>query len=202
MFDIAFSELLLIGIVALVIIGPERLPKIARTAGSWLGKLNRYVAQVKQDIDRDMQLEELRKLQSEMKASAQKYELMAEETSQKIQKESTELNKVMQAMAATDGGLTLREYEKIKADAESGETAAAEAPEAIAPAGAVPADGTVADGAATEVAETSASPGASQPDPAPAPPSANDPAAPYTSDLFEEIRADDMTPADPTRKPA
>jgi sec-independent protein translocase protein TatB len=201
MFDIAFSELLLIGIVALVIIGPERLPKIARTAGSWLGKLNRYVAQVKQDIDRDMQLEELRKLQSEMKASAQKYELMAEETSQKIQKESTELNKVMQAMAATDGGLTLREYEKIKADAAS-EDALAESPETIAPAGAAPTDGAVADGTAAEVAETSASPGANQPDPAPASPSANDPAAPYTSDLFEEIRADDMTPADPARKPA
>jgi len=91
MFDIAFSELLLIGIVALIVIGPERLPKVARTAGTWLGKLNRYVAQVKQDIDRDMQLEELRKLQAEMKASAQKYELLAEEASQKLQQEASQV---------------------------------------------------------------------------------------------------------------
>jgi sec-independent protein translocase protein TatB len=129
MFDIAFSELLIIGIVALIVIGPERLPKVARTAGTWLGKLNRYVAQVKQDIDRDMQLEELRKLQSEMKASAQKYELLAEEASQKLQQEASQVDKVMKAMAATDGGLALQEYEKIKAeqaatDAESREDGA------------------------------------------------------------------------------
>jgi sec-independent protein translocase protein TatB len=115
-FDIAFSELLIIGIVALIVIGPERLPKVARTAGTWLGKLNRYVAQVKQDIDRDMQLEELRKLQSEMKASAQKYELLAEEASQKLQQEASQVDKVMKAMATTDGGLALEEYERIKAE--------------------------------------------------------------------------------------
>jgi sec-independent protein translocase protein TatB len=120
MFDIAFTELLVIGIVALIVIGPERLPKVARTAGTWLGKLNRYVAQVKQDIDRDMQLEELRKLQAQMKASAQKYELMAEEASQKVRNEVGQVDKVMQAMAATDGGLALQEYEKIKAEAASG----------------------------------------------------------------------------------
>jgi sec-independent protein translocase protein TatB len=137
MFDIAFTELLVIGIVALIVIGPERLPKVARTAGTWLGKLNRYVAQVKQDIDRDMQLEELRKLQEQMKASAQKYELMAEEASQKVQQEVGQVDKVMQAMAATDGGLALQEYEKIKAEqAASGEMgtasdAAASPPEQI-----------------------------------------------------------------------
>ena len=46
MFDLGFSELLVIGLVALVVIGPERLPKVARSAGQWLGKLNRYVSQV------------------------------------------------------------------------------------------------------------------------------------------------------------
>lgn len=116
MFDIAFTELLIIGVVALIVIGPERLPKVARTAGSWLGKLNRYVAQVKQDIDRDMQLEELRKLQAEMKASAQKYELLAEEANQRMQQEVSQVDKVMKAMAATDGGLAMEEYEKIKAE--------------------------------------------------------------------------------------
>ena len=50
MFDIAFSELLIIGIVALVVIGPERLPKVARTVGHLLGRMQRYVSDVKSDI--------------------------------------------------------------------------------------------------------------------------------------------------------
>ena len=85
MFDVGFSELMLIAVVALVVIGPERLPKVARTAGQWLGRLNRYVSQVKQDIDRDIKLDELRKMQQEMKDSAQRYEIMAGDTKREIE---------------------------------------------------------------------------------------------------------------------
>lgn len=63
MFDVSLSELMVIAIVALVVIGPERLPKVARTAGHLLGRLQRYVSTVKADINREMQLEELKKLQ-------------------------------------------------------------------------------------------------------------------------------------------
>jgi len=66
MFDIGFSELFVIGIVALVVIGPERLPKVARTAGLLLGRLQRYVGDVKADINREMQLDELKQLQKQM----------------------------------------------------------------------------------------------------------------------------------------
>jgi sec-independent protein translocase protein TatB len=125
MFDVAFSELLVIGIVALIVIGPERLPKVARTAGTWLGRLNRYVAQVKQDIDRDMQLEELRKLQQQMKDTAQKYEIIAAETGQELKREAEQVDRVMQAMAVTDGGLALQEYEKIKVEQASQDDATA-----------------------------------------------------------------------------
>ncbi|MDD3528601.1 MAG: Sec-independent protein translocase protein TatB, partial [Gallionellaceae bacterium] len=104
MFDIAFSELLIIGVVALLVIGPERLPKVARTAGAWMGRLNRYVSEVKGDIDREMRLDELRKLQDEMKSTAQKYELMASETGQEIKREVESVDKVIQAMSLTDGG--------------------------------------------------------------------------------------------------
>lgn len=118
MFDIAFTELLLIGVVALVVIGPERLPKVARTAGQWLGRLNRYVSQVKQDIDRDIKLDELRKMQDEMKATAQRYEIMAQETGRVVEEtvvqETSQISKVMQAMSATDGGLTMKEWDRIK----------------------------------------------------------------------------------------
>ena len=74
MFDVGFSELIVIGIVALVVIGPERLPKVARTAGHLLGRLQRYVNDVKADISREMQLDELKKLQSEMQDSARNFE--------------------------------------------------------------------------------------------------------------------------------
>ncbi len=66
MFDVGFSELMVIAVVALVVIGPERLPKVARTAGLLLGRLQRYVSDVKADINREMQLDELKKLQQEM----------------------------------------------------------------------------------------------------------------------------------------
>lgn len=118
MFDIGFSELMLIGIVALVVIGPERLPKVARTAGQWLGKLNRYVSQVKQDIDRDIKLEELRKMQQDMKDTAQRYEILAGETKREMEEtvaqETSQISKVMQAMSATDGGLTMKEWDRVK----------------------------------------------------------------------------------------
>lgn len=70
MFDIGFSEFLVIGIVALVVIGPERLPKVARTAGILFGRLQRYVAGVKADISREMELDELRKFRSEVETTA------------------------------------------------------------------------------------------------------------------------------------
>ena len=70
MFDIGFSELVVIGVVALVVIGPERLPKTARTVGHLFGRLQRYVNDVKADINREMELDELRKLQREMQGAA------------------------------------------------------------------------------------------------------------------------------------
>lgn len=132
MFDLAFSELLIIGIVALVVIGPERLPKVARTAGQWLGKLNRYVSQVKQDIDRDMKLDELRKMQQDMKDTAQRYEIMAKDgarvAEETVQEGASQISKVMQAMSATDGGLTMKEWDKVKEE-DAAKAAAAALPE-------------------------------------------------------------------------
>lgn len=70
MFDIGFSELLLIAVVALIVIGPERLPKVARTVGHLFGRLQRYVNDVKADIHREMELDELKKLQSSVQEAA------------------------------------------------------------------------------------------------------------------------------------
>jgi sec-independent protein translocase protein TatB len=74
MFDVGFSELMVIAVVALIVIGPERLPKVARTAGHLLGRLQRYVNDVKSDIHREMQLDELKKLQAEVQESARSME--------------------------------------------------------------------------------------------------------------------------------
>jgi sec-independent protein translocase protein TatB len=74
MFDIGFSELMVIGIIALLVIGPERLPKVARTLGHLLGRAQRYVNDVKSDINREMQLDELKKLQSQVTDSARSLE--------------------------------------------------------------------------------------------------------------------------------
>jgi sec-independent protein translocase protein TatB len=71
MFDIGFSEIVLIGVVALVVIGPERLPKTARTLGLLFGRLQRYVNEVKADINREMELDELRRLRKEVQGAAQ-----------------------------------------------------------------------------------------------------------------------------------
>ena len=74
MFDIGFSEILVIGVVALIVIGPERLPKVARTLGHMFGRLQRYVNEVKADINREMELDELRKLQSQVQSAARDIE--------------------------------------------------------------------------------------------------------------------------------
>ena len=66
MFDVGFSEILVIAVVALIVIGPERLPRTARMLGHLFGRLQRYVNEVKADINREMELDELRRLQREV----------------------------------------------------------------------------------------------------------------------------------------
>jgi sec-independent protein translocase protein TatB len=72
MFDVSFSELLVIAVVALLVIGPEKLPKVARTVGAFTGRMQRYMAQIKEEVNREMHFEELQKLQQEIKQSVEK----------------------------------------------------------------------------------------------------------------------------------
>ena len=74
MFDIGFSEMLVCAIVALVVIGPERLPRVARTMGHLFGRLQRYVTQVKSDINREMELAELGKVKTEFESAARSFQ--------------------------------------------------------------------------------------------------------------------------------
>jgi sec-independent protein translocase protein TatB len=96
MFDIGFSELLVIAVVALIVIGPERLPKVARTLGHLFGRMQRYVNDVKADISREMELEELRKLQSNVEDAARAFQGSVEsgvnETRSELEKVAQEAN--------------------------------------------------------------------------------------------------------------
>ena len=70
MLDLGFSEMMVIAVVALVVLGPERLPKVAKTVGHLIGRMQRYVADVKSDITREMELEELRKFRQTVEETA------------------------------------------------------------------------------------------------------------------------------------
>lgn len=100
MFDIGFSELLIIGIVALLVLGPERLPRVARTAGHLLGRLQRYVSDVKSDISREMQLDELRKLQAQVEQQVRDVERQVDETASAVSTEADGMSAQMRAAMA------------------------------------------------------------------------------------------------------
>ncbi|MDB5923985.1 MAG: twin arginine-targeting protein translocase TatB [Betaproteobacteria bacterium] len=93
MFDIGFSELMVIAVVALIVIGPERLPKVARTLGHLFGRMQRYVNDVKADISREMELDELRKLQTSMQDAARSFE---RSVTQEVNATEAELQKIAQ----------------------------------------------------------------------------------------------------------
>ena len=74
MFDVGFSEMVVIAIVALIVIGPERLPGVARTIGTMLGRIRRYANDVKAEVNRELQLEDVRKMQQDMAAQMKSIE--------------------------------------------------------------------------------------------------------------------------------
>ena len=90
MFDIGFSELVVIGVVALVVIGPERLPRVARTLGHLFGRLQRYVTQVKSDINREMDLTELKRARSEFESAANAFKQDVESNATTVEREIRE----------------------------------------------------------------------------------------------------------------
>ena len=94
MFDIGFSELLVIGVVALIVIGPEKLPRVARTIGHLVGRLQRYVSDVKADINREIELDELRKMRDSMQEAASE---MQGAVDKELSQTAADLNKSLEA---------------------------------------------------------------------------------------------------------
>jgi sec-independent protein translocase protein TatB len=87
MIDIGLSKIALIGVVALVVIGPERLPKVARMAGTLFGRAQRYINEVKSEVSREIELEELRKMQKDMQDAAKSAEQSFSESIAEVEKD-------------------------------------------------------------------------------------------------------------------
>ena len=98
MFDIGFSELIVIALVALIVIGPERLPRVARTLGALLGRAQRYVNDVKADIQREVDLDELKNIKSTFQDAAKSVEQSVTQAGQELQAAGESLN---QSIAGT-----------------------------------------------------------------------------------------------------
>ncbi|MDD2712439.1 MAG: Sec-independent protein translocase protein TatB [Simplicispira sp.] len=92
MIDIGLSKMALIGVVALIVIGPEKLPRVARTVGTLLGKAQRYVADVKSEVNRSMELDELKKMKESVEGAARDVEHSIQTSASDFQKDWAEMS--------------------------------------------------------------------------------------------------------------
>jgi sec-independent protein translocase protein TatB len=115
-FDVGFSELMVIAVVALIVIGPERLPRVARTMGHLFGRLQRYVNDVKADINREIELEELRKFKTTFEDAARGFESNVTSAVSSVQTEAAKTESELNSLA------------------QGGETASSASPQAAQPA--------------------------------------------------------------------
>lgn len=106
MFDVGFTEMMVIAVVALIVIGPERLPRVARTLGHLFGRLQRYVNDVKADIGREIELEELKKFKSTFEDAARGFESEVNTEINSVQSEATktqnELSSELNSLAKSE----------------------------------------------------------------------------------------------------
>jgi len=107
-FDIGFSELVLVALLALLILGPKRLPEAARAAGRWLGRLRRFVDNVKRDFDRELHSEELMELKKLRQELDDTRRTIKESSSQLFQNLDTEFDPDSATIHSTEQGNTGR----------------------------------------------------------------------------------------------
>jgi sec-independent protein translocase protein TatB len=102
MFDFGFSELMVVMVVALIVIGPERLPKVARTLGHLWGRAQRYVNGVKADIERDMAVEEFRQMQQKVQAEASALEQSVKQATLTADQQVQQINEAVAKLSFSD----------------------------------------------------------------------------------------------------
>lgn len=113
MFDAGFLEFLIIGIIALVVIGPERLPSVARTVGGWIGKARAFVDNTKRDIEREFNATEMRELLDNQKKEIDELRNIVDDTKDSFKKQASEVTK-----SFTDSAKVLQENAKTDAPSE------------------------------------------------------------------------------------
>src|SRR5262249_12561079 len=123
MFDIGFSEMMVIAIIALVVIGPEKLPRMARTIGILAGRLQRYVSDVKADINREIELDELRKMRDSMQQAASNFESSVQSEINKANAEASKVEGELNAAVANLDKPAEQQTEAEAAPAKSAEPA-------------------------------------------------------------------------------
>lgn len=101
MLDFGFDKIALIGAVALIVIGPEKLPRVARTVGTLLGKAQRYVADVKAEVNRSIELEELQKMKSQFQTAVSDVE---QSVRQEVDSATQALNQTWQDVTSDGTG--------------------------------------------------------------------------------------------------
>ncbi len=116
MFDIGFWELSLLALVALLVVGPERLPRLARTAGLWIGKGRRLINSVREDIERELKAEELKKILDEQARSNPLEEIVDEtkQTLRGIEEDATQAVSDVRKQLETQGSQTPKQVDDAK----------------------------------------------------------------------------------------
>jgi sec-independent protein translocase protein TatB len=102
MIDLGISKLALIGAVALIVIGPEKLPRVARTVGTLIGKAQKYVSDVKAEVNRSMELDELKKMKESMESAAQSMQQSIHDSSNQFEKDWREVTAGLEGNASHD----------------------------------------------------------------------------------------------------
>lgn len=96
MFESSFLEMLLIGVVALLVIGPERLPTVARTIGRWIGKVRRFVVNTRASVERELHTEDLREMLFRQEEEMRNLRIMMQEKTDSVRKELEQHDKPQQ----------------------------------------------------------------------------------------------------------
>ena len=114
MIDIGISKIAMIGAIALIVIGPEKLPRLARTIGTLLGKAQRYVADVKQEVSRSMELDELKKMKETVEGAARDVENSIQTNASDFEKSWSETTGDSSSSSSLPGMQIFPEYKHPK----------------------------------------------------------------------------------------
>lgn len=102
MFDLGFTEILVIGVVALVVLGPEKMPEVARAAGRFFAKAQSYISQVKGEFERESQLAEIKKLREEIASSAQGLRQSVTDVQSALSQQAHDVNQALDELSGTE----------------------------------------------------------------------------------------------------